>query len=278
VPVALASLGVVLLLTLGGQQGRRRAQEEWRALTSRVASAQLHVSVPVPALPQGMTEAPPVRTTGPLGAANHSIRPAGLLGGNSPGPRGPIASPRLPSLTSGASSPPVVYRGPGAARTSAAGPASALLPPLPGVASITVPQPSATAAPPKRSLLTRLADFLGIGPQGGNSTVPVTTTTTLITPLAPTVSSASSPSGNAPGTASSEGCLTVEVDAGTAVVIIDGVPRGTTPYETCLGEGHHSVSVRSVSASYEPGQVAVSISKGDTTAALFHRAAITSVP
>jgi hypothetical protein len=99
---------------------------------------------------------------------------------------------------------------------------------------------------------------------------------TAIPPSAPRNGSAAPPAGA--GAASRGGCLKVVVDAGVAVVIIDGTPRGRTPYATRMGVGPHVVVARSVSAAYEPGQLAVSIGDGGTTSAVFHRATSTPSP
>jgi len=72
--------------------------------------------------------------------------------------------------------------------------------------------------------------------------------------------------------------LKVVVDAGVAVVIIDGTPQGRTPYAARVGVGRHVVAARSVSAAYEPVRLAVSIGDGGTTSAVFHRAAPAPTP
>ncbi len=60
------------------------------------------------------------------------------------------------------------------------------------------------------------------------------------------------------------GFIAVTVNGGSALVIIDGIPRGTSPY---LGEatvGRHSVSVRNWNHVYRPPRMVVTVTQRDT--------------
>lgn len=62
--------------------------------------------------------------------------------------------------------------------------------------------------------------------------------------------------------------LVVDVDRGTAVVTIDGIPRGTAPVVARVGAGHHTVSVTGTS-DYTPSSTGITATAGDTVRASF---------
>lgn len=62
----------------------------------------------------------------------------------------------------------------------------------------------------------------------------------------------------------------VSVDDGSAIVTVDGIPRGTAPGVISLSSGRHTVSVHGT-ASYSPASLDVVATAGDTTVASFRR-------
>lgn len=64
----------------------------------------------------------------------------------------------------------------------------------------------------------------------------------------------------------------VTVDGGTALVAIDGIPRGAAPLVASVGAGHHTVTILG-SGSYAATSLGVTASPGDTTLAAFRAAA-----
>ena len=68
--------------------------------------------------------------------------------------------------------------------------------------------------------------------------------------------------GNSPS-AQASAQLRVEVDRGTALVLVDGIPRGTTPLLVSVGAGHHVVSVTG-SSHYDPPIAGANVAAGDT--------------
>lgn len=66
-------------------------------------------------------------------------------------------------------------------------------------------------------------------------------------------------SSSAPATA----YLRIEVDRGSAVATIDGIPRGATPLVVSVGAGHHVISVTG-SSGYDPPIAGVNVGAGDT--------------
>ncbi|HET9729813.1 MAG TPA: protein kinase, partial [Acidimicrobiia bacterium] len=75
-----------------------------------------------------------------------------------------------------------------------------------------------------------------------------------------------------PGNAAPGSYVRVTVDGGTALVAIDGIPRGATPLVASVGAGHHTVTIIG-SGSYDATSLGVTASPGDTTLAAFHAAA-----
>ena len=75
-----------------------------------------------------------------------------------------------------------------------------------------------------------------------------------------------------PGNAAPGSYVRVTVDGGTALVAIDGIPRGAAPLVASVGAGHHTVTILG-SGSYDASSLGVSASPGDTVLAAFHAAA-----
>ena len=63
----------------------------------------------------------------------------------------------------------------------------------------------------------------------------------------------------------------VDVDRGTAIVTIDGIPRGTAPLTASVGAGHHSVSVHGT-VDYTAPSTGITAPSGDTVTVSFHSA------
>ena len=96
-----------------------------------------------------------------------------------------------------------------------------------------------------------------------------TSSTASSSPDAATPSSASQPgAAAAPAAGDSSGFLRVEVDGASGLVIIDGVPRGRSPFVGKLDAGSHAVSIVSSSAVQAPKRRIV-VRPGDTTIASF---------
>jgi len=75
-----------------------------------------------------------------------------------------------------------------------------------------------------------------------------------------------------PGNAAPGSYVHVTVDGGTALVAIDGIPRGAAPLVASVGAGHHTVTILG-SGSYAATSLGVTAAPGDTTLAAFHAAA-----
>jgi len=75
-----------------------------------------------------------------------------------------------------------------------------------------------------------------------------------------------------PGNAAPGSYVRVTVDGGTALVAIDGIPRGAAPLVASVGAGHHTVTILG-SGSYDATSLGVTASPGDTSLAAFHAAA-----
>jgi len=75
-----------------------------------------------------------------------------------------------------------------------------------------------------------------------------------------------------PGNAAPGSYVRVTADGGTAIVAIDGVPRGAAPLVASVGAGHHTVTIVGA-GSYAATSLGVSASPGDTVLAAFHTVA-----
>ena len=75
-----------------------------------------------------------------------------------------------------------------------------------------------------------------------------------------------------PGNAAPGSYVRVTVDGGTALVAIDGIPRGAAPLVASVGAGHHTVTILG-SGAYAATSLGVTAAPGDTTIAAFHAAA-----
>lgn len=72
-----------------------------------------------------------------------------------------------------------------------------------------------------------------------------------------------------PVTADMGSYVRVTSDNGTALVAIDGIPRGAAPLVASVGAGHHTVSILG-SGSFAATSLGVTASPGDTVLAAFH--------
>ena len=73
------------------------------------------------------------------------------------------------------------------------------------------------------------------------------------------------------GTSSTSAYIRITVDRGSAIVTIDGIPRGTAPLTTSVDPGHHTVAVHG-SVDYDAPSTGVNASLGDTIAVSFRSA------
>jgi len=73
------------------------------------------------------------------------------------------------------------------------------------------------------------------------------------------------------GSSTQTAYIRITVDRGSAVVTIDGIPRGTAPLTTSVDPGHHTVAVHG-SVDYDAPSAGVNASLGDTVAVSFHSA------
>ena len=71
-----------------------------------------------------------------------------------------------------------------------------------------------------------------------------------------------------PASAAASSYVRVTTDNGTALVAIDGVPRGAAPLVASVGAGHHTVSILG-SGSYDASSLGVTASPGDTVTVAF---------
>jgi len=130
---------------------------------------------------------------------------------------------------------------------------------------------SSSGASSSQSLFPGAATAGG-GGTTGSSTGPVSAAATPST--APASQGSNSGGGTtAPGTTpdvsqptaiDSSGFVRIELDGGSAIVLIDGIPRGRTPYVGALHAGSHSVRVLSTS-SVQPSNRQILVHPGDTT-------------
>ncbi|HEX6809117.1 MAG TPA: serine/threonine-protein kinase [Gemmatimonadaceae bacterium] len=72
-----------------------------------------------------------------------------------------------------------------------------------------------------------------------------------------------------PTSAQAGSYVRVTTDKGTALVAIDGIPRGTAPLVASVGAGHHTVSILG-SGSYDASTLGVTATPGDTVTVAFH--------
>ncbi len=75
-----------------------------------------------------------------------------------------------------------------------------------------------------------------------------------------------------PTSAEAGSYVRVTTDNGTALVAIDGIPRGTAPLVVSVGAGHHTVSILG-SGSYDASSLGVTALPGDTVTVAFHATA-----
>ncbi|WP_396201007.1 serine/threonine protein kinase [Gemmatimonas sp.] len=73
----------------------------------------------------------------------------------------------------------------------------------------------------------------------------------------------------ASGRAVQTGVLLVSADQGNAVVLVNGIPRGTTPLALSLSPGTYRVSLRSA-RTYDPREMRISVARADTAYAEFY--------
>jgi serine/threonine protein kinase len=73
------------------------------------------------------------------------------------------------------------------------------------------------------------------------------------------------------GSSTQAAYIRITVDRGSAVVTIDGIPRGTAPLTTSVDPGHHTVAVHG-SVDYDTPSAGVNAILGDTVAVSFHSA------
>ena len=66
-----------------------------------------------------------------------------------------------------------------------------------------------------------------------------------------------------PTSQTSAAYIQVSVDRGTALVTIDGIPRGVATMTTSVDPGHHTVTVQG-SLNYQPSEQGINASRGDT--------------
>jgi serine/threonine protein kinase len=179
------------------------------------------------------------------------------------GPRSTLAS--APANRSGANQ-PTSGTAPGA--TSPASRAGARQPGTGGT-----PTASTPATTPKAPVRIRL---------GPSSTAPSSTDTTRATGDAAVAQGKGALKGAQswfsrlvsrilPGNSAPGSYVRVTADR-TALVAIDGIPRGATPLVASVGAGHHTVTILG-SGSYDATSLGVTASPGDTTLAAFHAAA-----
>jgi len=71
-----------------------------------------------------------------------------------------------------------------------------------------------------------------------------------------------------PSSQSSAAYIQVSVDRGTAVVSIDGIPRGLATVTSSVAPGHHTVTVQG-SLNYAPSETGINASSGDTARVTF---------
>lgn len=69
------------------------------------------------------------------------------------------------------------------------------------------------------------------------------------------------------------GAIQVTASQGTALVMVDGVPRGTTPQTVYVSPGQHTVWLESATGTYVPSRATVTVGQGGTVVANFTRAA-----
>lgn len=74
---------------------------------------------------------------------------------------------------------------------------------------------------------------------------------------------------SASGRAVQTGVLLISADQGNAVVLVNGIPRGTTPLALSLSPGAYRVSLRSA-LTYDPREMRVLVARADTAFAEFY--------
>lgn len=290
VPIALTLLAAVLAVVIGDRHSRTAVQHGWRAMSqhlapagpggdesvsggpgtregARIANASDAVSDPSPsppALPGGLASAP----HGPSMARTPGFR-TGESSGRAGSKRGGVGN-RAPALLS-------VDRESGLSLAAVGCPVALPMPAGPPAGRARTNPPFLGEGSLARVWWARVTRFFGmeslraaLDPSASANTTTVASRDQASRSPSPTDSAATASSGG--------GCLKVAVDEGVAVVVVDGVPRGRTPYAIRVGAGHHTVVARSISASYEPARVALSIAQGDTALAVFHRSASTVSP
>ena len=135
-----------------------------------------------------------------------------------------------------------------------------------------------------QSIFPGAATAAGGGTSGPSTPRPSSSPTSSATPerssnFGTTSSTSSTPTGAPPSanqtrasapspTNDSSGFVRIEVNGASGLVLIDGVPRGRSPFAGKLGAGAHSVSVVSTSALQAPNRRIV-VRPGDTTFASF---------
>lgn len=75
-----------------------------------------------------------------------------------------------------------------------------------------------------------------------------------------------------PASATTGSYVRVTTDHGSALVAIDGIPRGAAPVVASVGAGHHTVTILG-SGSYDASSLGVTATPGDTVTVTFHAVA-----
>jgi len=129
------------------------------------------------------------------------------------------------------------------------------------------------------SSLGRLFDrIVGRSPEGGQTASSAGGPIDLAPPAGVRLPASGEPSADAERTArkraATRGAIEVNTVGGMALVLVDGVPRGSSPTIIGVSPGLHTVEVRSVGARYTPARRQVSVSSRDTVVLEFMRVAV----